>query len=150
MYYILIILLVIVDQFTKSSIRDLLGVGGSIPIIKNVFNLTYIQNRGAAFGMLQDKQWFFIIVGIFAIIIGVSFLRKSSYGKIEKCAISLIMAGALGNIIDRVKDGFVTDFFDFHFIWSYIFNVADIYIVVGVFVFMMITILKGDDLNKKA
>jgi signal peptidase II len=106
----------------------------SIPIIKNVFHLTYVENRGAAFGMLQNNQSIFIIVALAASVFGLYYLHTKKVNILGKTGITLIIAGAIGNLIDRVRLGFVVDYFDFRFIWEYVFNVADVFVVVGTIV----------------
>lgn len=133
LYLIIIVILIGIDQFSKVwALNNLVDVG-SIPIIENVFHLTYVENRGAAFGMLQNNQTIFIIVALAASIFGFYYLisHKSQINLIGKIGIILIISGALGNLIDRVRLGFVVDYFDFRFIWEYVFNIADVFVVVG-------------------
>ncbi len=130
-YVIIVALLVGVDQLSKIWALTELKEIGSIPIIENVFHLTYVENRGAAFGMLQNNQTIFIIVAIAASIYGLYYLNTRKVDLIGKSGILLIISGAIGNLIDRVRLGFVVDYFDFRIIWEYVFNVADIFVVVG-------------------
>lgn len=130
--YILIILALLgIDQFSKYLTLNYLKDIGSIPIIQDIFHLTYVENRGAAFGILQNNQWIFVIVAIVASIVGLYFLYKKNLNLLAKTSTILIISGAIGNAIDRVKLGFVVDYFDFRFIWEYVFNIADIFVVVG-------------------
>ena len=132
MTYILIILgLISLDQISKYiAIKYLSGIG-SIPIIKNIFHLTYVENRGAAFGMFQNNQIIFVAVASIACIFGLYYLYKKELNLLGKTAIILIISGAIGNLIDRIRLGFVVDYFDFRIIWDYVFNIADVFVVVG-------------------
>ena len=132
MLYILIIIgLIAIDQISKYLAVNYLVNIGSIPIIKNIFHLTYVENRGAAFGMFQNNQIIFIVVAIVACVFGLYYLYKKDLNILGKSAIILIISGALGNLIDRIRLGFVVDYFDFRVIWDYVFNVADVFVVVG-------------------
>ena len=132
MIYILIILgLVGLDQISKIlAVKYLVNIG-SIPVIKDIFHLTYVENRGAAFGMFQNNQIFFIIIAMIACAFGLYFLYKKQLNLLGKSAIILIISGAVGNLIDRIRLGFVVDYFDFRIFWNYVFNVADVFVVIG-------------------
>ncbi|MGL5650391.1 MAG: signal peptidase II [Paraclostridium sp.] len=132
MIYILIILgLIGLDQISKFlAVKYLVNIG-SIPIIKDIFHLTYVENRGAAFGMFQNNQIIFVVVALAACIFGLYYLYKKQLNLLGKSAIILIIAGAIGNLIDRVRLGFVVDYFDFRIVWNYVFNVADVFVVIG-------------------
>ena len=132
MAYILTrIALIVIDQISKYLALNNLANIGSIPIIENIFHLTYVENRGAAFGMFQNNQIVFIIVAVVASIVGLYYIYKKKLNLLGNISIVLIISGAIGNLIDRVRLGFVVDYFDFRFIWDYVFNVADIFVVVG-------------------
>lgn len=142
MYEIIIAVLIGLDQIIKRWALNVLQNRESIIIIKNVFNLTYVENRGAAFGLFQNSQIVFIIVAVIASIVGIYFLRSKKYeSKALKISIILIISGAIGNLIDRVTLGYVVDYFDFIFIWNYVFNLADCFIVVGTFLLCAILIM---------
>ena len=132
MKYILIILSLIgIDQFSKYlALKYLKGVS-SIPIINDVFHLTYVENRGAAFGLFQNNQIIFVVVAMIACIVGLYYLYKKDLNLLAKSSIILLISGAIGNMIDRVRLGFVVDYFDFRIVWEYVFNVADVFVVVG-------------------
>lgn len=132
MIYILIILgLIGLDQISKFlAVKYLVNIG-SIPIIKDIFHLTYVENRGAAFGMFQNNQMIFVVVALAACIFGLYYLYKKQLNLLGKSAIILIIAGAIGNLIDRLRLGFVVDYFDFRIVWNYVFNVADVFVVIG-------------------
>ncbi|WZL74775.1 signal peptidase II [Clostridiaceae bacterium 35-E11] len=130
MSYMLIVFVIILDQLSKYLIYSRFAVHESIPIIKNFFHLTYVQNMGAAFGILQNQKGFFIFMTLF-VISGIFLFvhRQNNIHKVAVYSLSMIVAGAIGNFIDRVRLGYVVDFFDFR-IWP-VFNIADISIVVG-------------------
>ena len=133
---IIIILAILADQLSKFLLVPLFtGPGDSIELIPGVFNLTYVQNLGASFGMLQGFKWFFIVVTV--IVIGaatwIMIKYRKKHSRFLKVGIALAYAGALGNLIDRIAFGYVRDFFDFRMFdfWKWIFNVADACLVVG-------------------
>ena len=106
-------------------------LGESLPVIPNVFHLTYIINRGAAFGMLTNQRWFFLAVAFVLIIVYGFYRKRVNNGPLSlRVGTALLIAGAIGNGIDRYVLHGVVDFFDFR-IWP-IFNIADIGICVGV------------------
>ncbi len=140
------LILVALDQITKSMILEKFGLGTTLPIIPNYFNLTYVQNQGAAFGFLAQanpsfRVPFFMIVPTVALIsIGYIFRKLPDQDFKMASALSLVVAGAIGNLIDRLALGFVVDFLDFHWQWAYhfpAFNVADSAICVGVGLLML-------------
>lgn len=122
-------IVILIDQVTKYYIKTNMLIGESIPVIPKIFHITYIQNSGGAFGMFQDKTTFFVIVSIIAIILLIFFYFLSSNNLLIKIALSIILGGAIGNLIDRIINKKVVDFFDFR-IWP-IFNIADIAICIG-------------------
>ncbi len=124
-------LVIVIDQATKYWIQSRMAYGESSPVIREIFHITYILNPGAAFGILENKTWFFIAVAL-VLLAGVAYLypRMPANQPVVKLGAGLLVGGAIGNLIDRVRIGYVIDFFDFR-IWP-IFNVADICIVCGV------------------
>lgn len=137
--------LVIIDQVTKLFIVRLFEVGESITLIKGVLNFTYVRNEGAAFGMLSDNRWIFLIISTVAIIALLIYMWKYRPKSRVACfAMSMIAAGGIGNMIDRVARGevyadgkmhyYVVDFIDFCAfgeLWKWVFNVADTCVCVG-------------------
>lgn len=138
-YYIITILSIITgicfDQYTKFLAVTHLKDRPSVVLIRNVFELSYLENKGAAFGIMQNQRWFFIVSFVFIIAIILWLYVKLPASKrflpLHACS-SLIVAGAIGNLVDRVKLGCVIDFFYFSLIDFPIFNVADIFVVTGV------------------
>ena len=130
MYEAIIAILIGLDQVIKHWALNSLKDMETVPVIKNIFNLTYVENRGAAFGMLQNNQTIFILVAAIASIFGLYYLHTKKVNNLGKIGILLVISGAIGNLIDRVRLGFVVDYLDFHIIWSYVFNLADCFVVV--------------------
>ncbi len=153
------IVVVIVDQITKIMVTDRFRLGDSVEVIAGFFSLTYVRNTGAAFGMLNswDPAYripFFISVPIIALVAILFVFRKvSDKDFLLSTALSLVVGGAAGNLIDRVRLNYVIDFFDFY--WGVngphfaVFNVADAAISVGVF-FLIIDIFKKDKTTGQA
>jgi len=128
---LLIASVVIIDQYSKYYIQQHMTPGMSIPIVENVFHITYVLNPGAAFGILQHQTFFFIVVALLLLIAAIYFYPRIPQGyMLLRLGIGLQVGGAIGNVVDRLKTGFVVDFFDFR-IWP-VFNIADIAIVCGV------------------
>jgi len=136
MYYIILITaLIIVDQWTKHLTVTNFVEGQSFPLVFDFFHLTYVKNRGVAFGMFQGKIPIISVVTVLAILgIGWYLVKsvKDKKNKLENIAYAFILSGAIGNMIDRATRGFVVDMMDFRGIWSYVFNLADVWINVGV------------------
>ena len=143
--YIYIIGLILIDQLSKVwALSALRGTEG-IAVIPNVFELSYLENRGAAFGILQDHQIFFVLILTWI------YRRIPQTKKYIPLRISyaLIMAGAFGNLIDRVFRGYVVDFFYFKWIDFPVFNVADIYVTVTMILLLILILFfyKEEDLD---
>ncbi len=131
---------IILDQLTKAIIVHSLDIYGKISVIPGFFDLVHIQNRGAAFGFLNRSDinwqfWLFAIATIVALFLIYSISRTSSYNKKLFICFGLIVGGAIGNFIDRIRYKAVTDFLDFYVgTWHWpAFNVADITISIGAF-----------------
>ena len=150
MIYLLVALaVVIVDQLTKLYVVAHFFVGESVPVIQDIFHWTYILNPGAAFGMLEGSRWLFVLIAI-GVMAGIWYMRReiAEYGPWCTDGAALFGGGAVGNLIDRARQGLVIDFFDFR-IWP-VFNVADIAICVGVGCIIWSILLKEWQENKKA
>lgn len=147
MNYILSFIVLALDQISKILVLKYLKNIGEFPVIKNFLHFTYVENRGAAFGILQHQKWFFITMTILIVgFIIIYFRKERGYPKPMMIALSLIVGGAIGNFIDRVVHGFVVDFIDFR-IWP-VFNIADSAIVIGQ-VLVVYVIIKYDKLEQK-
>lgn len=112
----------------------------TIPLMEGVFHITSHRNRGAAFGILQDARWFFIVITIIVVAGIVWYMQRIKDEKGTLLALSFILGGAVGNFIDRLLQGEVVDFFDFRLINFAIFNVADSFIVIGVILLLWQTL----------
>lgn len=145
--------LVAFDQWTKYLAVTHLKNTEGIPLIPNVFHLHYLENRGVAFGMFQDKIWFFLpftmIILAFMCIFYSKIPDNKRYIPLKICAI-LVTSGAIGNMIDRFLHHYVVDFLYFKLIDFPIFNVADCYVVVGVFLFILLLLFyyKEEELER--
>lgn len=124
------IIVFIVDQLVKWRIGDFMHLGQTIPVISNVFHITYVLNPGAAFGIMENQRFMFISVAVALMLVTVVFYkrllkesRRFQYG------VMMLMGGAAGNLFDRINTGLVVDFIDFR-IWP-VFNIADIAICAG-------------------
>lgn len=131
MILIIITSVIFLDQATKFLATKFLQLNTPTPLIKNFFNLTLVHNQGAAFGMFQNQLFMFILISIFAILLIIVNLKNKNNSFILKLSLSLILGGALGNLVDRLRFGFVIDFLDFR-VWP-VFNLADSVITVAAF-----------------
>jgi signal peptidase II len=144
------------DQVTKSYVAKWLSLYDSIVVIHNFFSLTYTRNPGAAFGFLAEQNGplrtiFFLVVSVVALAFLVYFFLKTpAADTVSIVALSLIMGGAIGNLMDRVRSGEVIDFLDFyigrHHWW--IFNVADSAITVGISILIVSSFFKKHQENE--
>jgi len=127
--------LVIMDQVSKLFAVYLLAPVGSVDVIPSVLRFTYVENRGAAFGMLADNRWVFLVISTVAIVAMLIYLWKfRPDSKLACLAMSMIIAGGVGNMIDRIRLGYVVDFIDFCALgelWQWVFNIADACVCVG-------------------
>lgn len=137
------VILVIIDQITKYIAIERLKPIGNITFIKGFMDFTFVENRGAAFGILNGRVWLLLLLAVTICIIMVIIIRKlphtKEYGYLRTSLI-VILAGAVGNIIDRVARGYVTDFFEFTFFRFPVFNMADIYVVIGTIAMALIVL----------
>lgn len=143
MNYIVVIAVIILDQLSKILALKYLAPIKDIPIINNIFHLTYVENRGAAFGLFQNQKLFFIITTLIVLISIWFYTRNNRLPGIMKLGLSLVAGGAIGNLIDRVRLGFVVDYFHAVIINFPVFNIADCAVVVGA-ILVSIYILKND------
>ena len=131
--FISILLLIILDQAVKGYVVKEIPLGGMRRFIPKVVSLTYLKNSGAAFSMLENQQWFFTIITILAMGTAFVYLYRHIKGSLWLLVgLTLIISGGIGNFIDRVRQGFVVDMFHLDFMNFAIFNVADIYLTIGV------------------
>ena len=148
-YIIIIAACVGLDQLSKYFVQTKLQELGSVPIIENVFHLTYARNTGAAFSILRDKQLLLILFTFLAIamLIGLLFKNvKLSGHTLVNYSLAFIIGGAIGNLVDRMRLNYVIDFFDFRIINFAIFNVADMFVVCGAVLLGFAVIVFGADI----
>ena len=141
--------LIVIDQVSKFLAIVKLAPIENITVIPGILDFTFVKNYGAAFGILQGQSWFFVIITI--VILGgilVAFwkLPKQREFNYVRWTLLVLAAGAVGNLIDRFFRGYVVDFFEFTFFSYPVFNVADIYVVVGtaILAFLLIFIVKDE------
>ncbi len=147
--FIVAIISLLIDQMSKIFVGIFLTFNQNISIIKNFFSIHLIQNYGAAWSLFNNKVDFLIIISIFALFIIYHYMYIFKLNKRNNLAFGFILGGIIGNLIDRVFLGYVRDFLSFKiFNYQYpIFNFADTFIVVGVFLLILAT-LKGEDKNE--
>lgn len=141
-------LLAIADQVIKYFVRLNLKPIGTVEVIQNFFSLSYLENTGVAFGLLKNMSWLYIpmtIVGCGVII--VMLFRYKHHTFWSYSAITLILAGGIGNLVDRIVLGYVVDFFNVHF-FPFIFNFADCCVVVGAILFVIAVLTSTGDKHK--
>ena len=124
-----------IDQVLKLIVTNTLEIGQSVPLIEGVFHFTYVRNFGAAFSILQNKQMFLIVITgiVMAAAAVILFKNIKSMGRLASFSLAAGIAGGIGNIIDRIRLGYVVDFLDFKLIDFPVFNFADCCVVVGAF-----------------
>ena len=131
-------LILVIDQITKMIVEN--TITSPIKVIPGLFNLVFVKNTGAAWGILAGKSWLLLIISAVVFVLIVVFIRRIAEGWPERYySMALIAGGIVGNSIDRIWRGSVVDFLDFHY-GSYhwpAFNVADSAICVGVFIFII-------------
>ncbi len=140
---ILIVALLGLDQWSKELVANSMIEGETIGVIQDFFHITYVKNFGVAFGLFQGEIRKISIIAIIAILGIIYFMIKQlkPHEVVSRYAYSFILAGAIGNMIDRVSRGFVVDFVDFRGIWIYVFNIADIWINIGVILLVLEAII---------
>ncbi len=128
--YFVILGVLLADHLVKLLVRSTMYCGQTIPVIGSIFSITYVQNRGAAFSLFTGRGTMIMVITFIALCIAVWYMEKHKNGHWTLLlSLELIIAGGVGNLIDRAVRGYVTDMFDMHFFP--VFNVADIAICVG-------------------
>jgi signal peptidase II len=149
-------LVILADQVSKALLAPYLPTlaNGTLPLIPDVLHFTYVENRGAAFGMLADHRWVFMalsVVGLAAIVL-IILLEKPKSAWVRAAA-GLVLGGGIGNMIDRFRLGYVVDFIDCRFIDFYVFNIADSCVCVGCaicFVAVLVSEIRAEKAKKAA
>lgn len=149
-FLLLLLCLTGVDQWSKFLAEKFLKGQKSISLIPGIFQFSYLQNRGAAFGILQNQRWIFLIISVLLLACVIYIYRRmprTSYYLPLYMVGAVLTAGGLGNTIDRLFRGYVVDFFYFERIDFPIFNVADIYMVVGciLLILLIFTLYKNEE-----
>ncbi len=154
-YLCIMIATVILDQVSKALAAGYLYGQPSVSVIPHLLRWTYSENTGMAFGLLDEgkERWVFLIITPIAIVACLIYLWKfAPKSPWVKVGLSLVIGGGVGNMIDRVRLGYVVDFIDFYTIWDYIFNLADSFVCVGagiLFVWCLLEIIKEYRKDKK-
>ncbi len=152
-FFLSILFVIVFDQWTKFEVISHFEYGESLSLIANFFSLTYVRNTGAAFGFLATanptfRVPFFLIVPIVAmVVLGFLYRDLPANAKWRAMALGLVSGGAIGNLIDRIRLGYVVDFLDFHYKNEYYFpafNVADSAICVGVGILLLTNLLSKE------
>ena len=138
------ILFLLIDIISKQLVLYFMVENQTIQIIPHFFSLTYVKNTGVAFSMLEGNILFILLMSVIVVGVLVYFAKSKGNGRLEKICYSMMLGGALGNFLDRIFYGYVIDFFDFTLFGfkMAIFNVADVLIVCGVFLLIVLEILK--------
>lgn len=151
--YGIIAVIILLDQIVKLLVRNNMQIGDSIPIIGDFFSISYVSNTGGAMSSFEGNHLLLVVLPIVAIVFAVIYMEKHREAHCSlMLAIVLITGGGIGNLIDRLVFGYVTDFLDFTSIplWDWVFNIADIAICVGCFVLMLYVLVfdKPDEPDK--
>ena len=132
LYFILAAVLVALDQLVKYLVSTNIPLGGSVPFLPYIMDLTYVQNTGCAFSLLEEHTWLLTLVSaVMSVVLGVALAKGFFKHPLGKITLSLLLAGAVGNLIDRAVCGYVVDMFRTLFMEFAVFNGADICVVVG-------------------
>lgn len=120
------------DQLSKLAAIGALADGGWFDVIPGVLRFAYVENRGAAFGMLSDHRWVFMLLSAVAVILLIVYLlREKPKSRLVRLSLALIVGGGIGNMIDRTLRGYVVDFIDVTAVKFYVFNIADMAVCIG-------------------
>ncbi len=145
LYLFLAAVLVAADQIVKALVRLYIPVGAQIPFLPHVLGLTYAQNTGAAFSIFHQHTWILTLTSlVVSVLLALLLARRTFPQRWAMCSLAVVLAGAVGNLIDRVIFGYVTDMFQTLFITFPIFNVADICIVCGGISFVVYYLFFGE------
>ena len=145
----MIVGVIVLDRVVKIAVTTNMEPGDTIPVIDHILQITYVQNTGAAFSMLQGHPTLLIVFPAIVIGIGIIFVlvMSKAFNRIFLVSVSLICGGGLGNLTDRISQGYVTDMFDFRIFP--VFNVADICVCVGCGLLMLYLIIDANKSGKQ-
>ena len=133
-FWLVAVIVVIVDQATKAAVRMLVSAGSVSTLIPGILNLTRVQNTGAAFGVGKGGSVFFVVFAVVAIIVCCIIVWRGEFPVLLAIPFGFVAGGGVGNMIDRLSAGSVTDFLSFGFVSFPVFNVADVCVTAGVIV----------------
>lgn len=133
--------IILADQVTKHLVEKTLHLGQSIPVIPDYLHITLVKNPGAIFGVMAHGRWFFIGVTLVALVILFFLMRDFKGYKFSRLGLTLIVSGAIGNLMDRIRFGYVVDFLDLR-VWP-VFNIADVVLCLGAALFLYDFIKSG-------
>ena len=149
---LIIIFSVAADQITKYLVLQNIEMYEEVAVLPGIFHFTYIENKGAAFGMLSEHRWVFLVISTIAIVIFIAYLIKyKPKDVLLRASLSMVVGGGIGNMIDRCIRGSVVDFIEVEFIDFYVFNVADMFVCVGcglMILYMILSELKESKAKK--
>jgi len=150
-YFIIIAVSVAVDQYVKMWALDTLRPVGTIQFIPGLLKWTYVENRGAAFGIFDGQRWILSVVSVVIVLACFYVLIKKLFKtRLENLCVALIAGGGIGNLIDRISRGFVVDYIDINELFSYpMFNFADCCVVVGAVLFAVYVIVSDTKKEKE-
>lgn len=154
MLYISLVLfaaaIVAADQLTKYLTVLHIPLGGNVPVLPGIVHLTYTQNTGAAFSMLAGQRWLFLVItAVFLALVVVCVLKKWLKSRASLFALAAVTGGAVGNLIDRVLQGYVVDMIEVEFVRFAVFNVADCFITCGAVALVIFVFLEDRKEKKK-
>lgn len=149
-YAVLALVLVVLDQLVKLLVMQHIPLGDHVPFIPHLLELTYVQNTGAAFSILEEHTWILALVSlVMSVVLAAAIWKNFFRHPLGKTALTVLLAGAVGNLIDRVFRHFVVDMFNVLFMNFAVFNVADICVVVGGFAAALYYLVLADKLEGK-
>ena len=140
LFLILSVAIVAGDQLFKHWIVQNIELGGQLPVIPGVIRLTYLRNTGAAFSMFEGMRWPLVVIACVCCAAIIVYLVKVKTNPWNKVGLSMVLGGAIGNLIDRVRFGYVVDMFETEFVDYAVFNIADICITLGGILFCVVFI----------
>lgn len=150
-YVVIFIATIVLDRISKQLVLKYISKGEIVKCIPGVFHLTYLENKGAAFGMLANNRWVFMVFSVVAIALMIWYIIKDNPQSMwVKTSLGLLLGGGIGNMIDRVFRGSVTDFIDFEFVRFYVFNIADACVTVGCAILIVYVICESVKEKKKS
>ena len=142
LYAIIAVAIVVLDQYFKYWIVQTIDLGGSLPFIPRLVGLTYVRNTGGAFSILSSATWLLTVITAIFIVGLIIYLIKGKLGKVSSICVAAVIGGAICNLIDRIRLGYVVDMFETLFMKYAIFNIADCFIVVGVILFCIFYLIE--------